>query len=196
MKLNEVIKRDLSKVRYNTNFWSLITAILFNQSFKRILFYRLSKKKTLLRPLYAFLNRHYQNKQLVYISKSAEIGEGFCIGHCFSIILSKCKIGKDVTIMQQVTIGSSRGGSREGYPTIGNRCFIAAGAKIIGNITIGDDVVVGANAVVTKDIPSGCIVGGIPAKIISDKGKEQAELWCSDIKFMISYNKRKKEKQC
>lgn len=191
MKLKEIIKRDLSKVRYNTDLKSLISAILFNQSFKRILFYRLSRKKSLLRPLYAFLNRYYQNKQLVYISKSAEIGEGFCIGHCFSIILSKCVIGSDVTIMQQVTIGSSRGGNRQGYPTIGNRCFIAAGAKIIGNVTIGDDVVVGANAVVTKDIPSGCVVGGVPAKIISNKGKEQTELWCSDIRFMTNYNKNK-----
>lgn len=195
MRLKETIKKDLSKVRYNTDLKSMISAIIFNQSFRRIIFYRLSKKKSLLRPIYAFLNRHYQNKQLVYISKSAEIGAGFCIGHCFSIILSKCVIGNDVTIMQQVTIGSSRGGNREGYPTIGNRCFIAAGAKIIGNITIGDDVVIGANAVVTKDIPSGSVVVGVPARIISDKGKEQTVLWCSDIKFMTSYNTQK-EKQC
>lgn len=195
MRFNETIKKDLSKVRYNTDTKSLISATLFNQSFRRILFFRLSKKKSFLRPIYAFFNRYYQNKHLVYISRSAEIGEGFCIGHCFSIILSKCKIGKDVTIMQQVTIGSSRGGQRDGYPTIGNRCFIAAGAKIIGNITIGDDVVVGANAVVTKDIPSGSVVGGVPARIISDKGKEQTKLWCSDIKYMTLYNK-KEEIRC
>ena len=98
-----------------------------------------------------------------------------------------------MTIMQQVTIGSSRGGHRDGYPTIGDRCFIAAGAKIIGSITIGNDVVIGANAVVTKDIPSGCVAVGVPAKIISNKGKEQTLLWCSDIKYMTLYNKRKVE---
>lgn len=196
MSIKEIIKRDLSKVRYSTDLKSLISAILFNHSFKRILFYRLSKQKSILRPLYSILNRYYQNKQLVYISKTAEIGEGFCIGHCFSIILSKCKIGRDVTVMQQVTIGSSRGGRREGYPTIGNRVFVAAGAKIIGNITIGDDCVIGANAVVTKDIPAGSIVGGVPAKIIGNNGKEQVGLWCSDIKYMTEYNKKKKEKQC
>ena len=98
--------------------------------------------------------------------------------------------------MQQVTIGSSRGGNKEGYPTIGNRCFIAAGAKIIGNVTIGDDVVVGANAVVTKDIPSGSVVGGVPAKIIGNNGAEHVKLWCSDIKYMTEYNKRKKKVLC
>lgn len=112
MSIKEIIKRDLSKVRYNTDLKSLISALLFNKSFKRILFYRLSKQKSILRPLYSILNRYYQNKQLVYISKTAEIGEGFCIGHCFSIIRSKCKIGRDVTVMQQVTIGSSRGEKR------------------------------------------------------------------------------------
>lgn len=83
-------------------------------------------------------------------------------------------------------------GGGEGYPTIGNRCFIGAGAKIIGNIIIGDDVVIGANAVVTKDIPSGSVVGGVPAKIISNNGSEMTKLWCSDIKYMTIYNKNKK----
>ena len=96
-----------------------------------------------------------------------------------------------MTVMQQVTIGSSRGGARNGYPKIGNRVFVGAGAKIIGDVTIGDDVVIGANAVVTKNIPSGTVVGGIPAKIISMEGKKQSALWCSDIKFMTNYNKNK-----
>lgn len=51
-------------------------------------------------------------------------------------------------------------------PKIGNNVYIAAGSRIIGNVTIGDDVVIGANSVVTKNVPSNCIVAGIPAKII------------------------------
>lgn len=56
-----------------------------------------------------------------------------------------------------------------GIPTIGNNVTIFAGAKVFGKITIGDDVVIGANAVVTKDIPSHSMVAGVPAKIIKTR---------------------------
>lgn len=73
-------------------------------------------------------------------------------------------MGENCQIYQQVTIGNNRG-----IPTIGNNVVICAGAKVIGPITIGDDCVIGANAVVTKDIPSHSIVVGIPAKIIKTR---------------------------
>ena len=184
--LFKLIKRDLEKVRYSATFKSLVSALLFNQSFKRIFVFRMSKKYA----FFTLLDRLLSTRYAVHISKTAEIGSGFCIGHCFSIIISKCIIGDDVTVMQQVTIGS-RGGGRNGYPKIGSRVFVGAGAKILGNVTIGDDVVIGANAVVTKDIPSGAVVGGIPAKVLSMEGKQQSVLWCSDIKFMTNYNKNK-----
>lgn len=63
-----------------------------------------------------------------------------------------------------------------GIPTIGNNVTIFAGAKVFGKITIGDDVVIGANAVVTKDIPSHSMVAGVPAKIIKTR-KEINEMW-------------------
>ncbi|MDY0743855.1 DapH/DapD/GlmU-related protein [Paucibacter sp. R3-3] len=69
-------------------------------------------------------------------------------------------IGQDCVIFQQVTIGSNTLGDakRFGAPRIGTRCYIGAGAKIIGKVTIGDDVRIGANAVVTRDVPSKCVV--------------------------------------
>lgn len=82
--------------------------------------------------------------------------------------------------MQQVTIGRSLGGRRSGIPTIGNNVFVAAGAKIIGNITIGDNVVIGANAVCVNDIPDNSIVGGVPARILNNEGKEHVKFWCED----------------
>ena len=63
-----------------------------------------------------------------------------------------------------------------GIPTIGNNVTIFAGAKVFGKITIGDDAVIGANAVVTKDIPSHSMVAGVPAKIIKTR-KEINEMW-------------------
>lgn len=110
MKFKDLIKKDLSKVRLKVDIKSFISAIIFNQSFRLIFLFRLSQFKTLFKPIIIVLNRWEQKQNLVFISKHADIGAGFCIGHCFSIIISKCKIGDDVTIMQQVTIGSSRGG--------------------------------------------------------------------------------------
>ena len=72
--------------------------------------------------------------------------------------------------MNHFTIGSGRGGC----PSIGNNVRVFAGAKIIGNVNIGDDVVVGANAVVVKDVPSHCIVAGVPARIIKVRDNEKS----------------------
>ena len=71
-------------------------------------------------------------------------------------------IGDDCIFYQQVTIGQKN----DQYPIIGNNVTIYAGAKIIGDISIEDNVIVGANAVVLKDIPANSIVAGVPAKII------------------------------
>ena len=78
--------------------------------------------------------------------------------HKDAIIGSNCRIGTGVTL------GSKNPDIRA--PKIGNNCFIGSGAKILGGITIADDCVIGANAVVTSDIPSRSIAVGIPAKII------------------------------
>lgn len=64
-----------------------------------------------------------------------------------------------------------------GAPNIGNNCVFFAGSKIIGDISIGNNVVVGANAVVVKDVPDNAVVGGVPAKILNFNGKEISKLY-------------------
>lgn len=78
------------------------------------------------------------------------------------IINEKAKIGTNVTLYPGVTIGQAA----SGVPVLGNNVFVGLGAKVFGGITIGDNVVIAPNAVVTKDFPSNAIVGGVPAKII------------------------------
>lgn len=70
-------------------------------------------------------------------------------------------MGHNCQVFQQVTIGNEGG-----IPSIGDNVKICAGAKVIGPITIGDDVIIGANAVVTHDVPSHSVVAGVPARII------------------------------
>lgn len=96
----------------------------------------------------------------------ARIGEGtrLGIGGIGTVIHPKSIIGKDCVIAQNVTLGSRAGGN--GTPVIGNNVFIAPGAKCFGG-KVGNNVVIGANAVVLHEIPDNCVVAGVPARIIS-----------------------------
>lgn len=97
---------------------------------------------------------------------------------CGIFIASTAKIGKNCTILQQVTIGGNPSSYDGTAPvsqaaTIGDDVIIAAGAKIIGNVKIGSHVRIGANAVVLQDIPDGCTAVGIPARIVEKKKSEE-----------------------
>ena len=80
------------------------------------------------------------------------------------------KIGNNCNISQGVTLGVTNRGAKKGCPTIGDNVYIAPGAKVIGNIVVGNDVAIGANCVLTKDVPDHAVVVGIPGKIISYNG--------------------------
>jgi len=71
-----------------------------------------------------------------------------------------------------VVLGYMNRGARMGAPVIGDRSFLGSGAKIIGGINVGEEAAVGANAVVTKDVPDRGVVVGIPAKLVSDQGSD------------------------
>ncbi len=99
---------------------------------------------------------------------TAKIGRGLYIGHFGQIILNgKAVLGEFCNLSQGVTVGQAGRGNNQFSPVIGDRVYIAPGVKIFGKITIGNDVAIGANAVVTKDIPDNGVAVGIPAKIVS-----------------------------
>jgi len=98
-----------------------------------------------------------------------KIGHGLVIPHSNGIVLGALSIGENVTIFQGVTLGAKKLDMfyhPETRPTIGNNVTIGTGAKILGGIHIGDNVVVGANSVVLCDIPNSVVVAGIPATIV------------------------------
>lgn len=100
---------------------------------------------------------------LLDISSTAEIGGGLIVQHGYGTIIAPRKIGKNCWVNQGVTIGYT---NDDDCPTVGDNVTVYSGAKILGNVHVGNNVVVGANAVVVKDVEDNCVVGGVPAKVI------------------------------
>jgi serine O-acetyltransferase len=103
------------------------------------------------------------------IHPGAKIGKRFFLDHGFSVIGETADIGDDVTIYQSVTLGGTNpttgiGGKR--HPTLCNGVVIGSGAQVLGPIEVGEGARVGANAVVTKDVPPAVTVVGIPARAV------------------------------
>lgn len=101
------------------------------------------------------------------IHPGATIGRNFFIDHGFVVIGETAEIGDDVTIYQLVTLGGTNptdGVAGKRHPTIGNGVIIGSGAQVLGPIAVGDRARIGANAVVTKDVPEGATMVGIPAR--------------------------------
>jgi serine O-acetyltransferase len=107
----------------------------------------------------------------VEIRPGAAIGPRLSIEHGHGIVItSTARIGADCLLLQQVTLGQVRYGELLSGPVLGDRVKVFAGAKILGDIHIGDDAVIGANAVVLEDVAPGDTVGGIPARSLKNRG--------------------------
>lgn len=95
----------------------------------------------------------------IEIHPGAVIGRRVVIDHGMGVVIGETAVvGDDVLMYHGVTLGGKEYTTEKRHPTIGNRVLLGAGAKIIGNITIGDDAKIGANAVVTKVVPAGAVV--------------------------------------
>lgn len=102
----------------------------------------------------------------VEISSTVKIGEGLYIGHPYGITINpKAVLGKNINIHKGVTIGQENRGRRKGVPVIGNSVWIGVNSTIVGNITIGDDVLIAPNSYVNCDVPSHSVVFGNPCII-------------------------------
>lgn len=131
-----------------------------------------------MKPIYMVMNGIIQIMWGIEIQHSAKIGSGFYIGHFGGITISGgAIIGKCCNISQNVTIGVSGQGEKRGVPIIGDNVYIAPGARLFGKISIGNNVKIGANAVIYKDIPDNAVVVLDPGfKIISYKGNRNNEV--------------------
>ena len=109
----------------------------------------------------------------IEIHPGAKIGRRLVIDHGSGVVIGEtAEIGDDVLMYHGVTLGGKTLDPVKRHPTVGNRVILGAGAKLIGNITIGDDCRVGANAVVTKDMPAGSTAVGANARLVKNQGPE------------------------
>jgi serine O-acetyltransferase len=152
--------------------WRLVGLLIRFPEFRNLFYYRTERSPHLPSRLLLSLARWLLPPRDSLFFYTPEIGPGLFIEHGFSTIIAADRIGKDCWINQQVTIGYS---NKKDCPTIGDRVRIAAGAKVFGKVFVGDDVLIGANAVVCKDVPPNCTVVGVPARIIRREGKRVDE---------------------
>lgn len=177
--LKEFIFTEVLGGKKNNCLLNLLKISLLGSGGQRvILFYRLAKHlyATNMRYFSMFLFRRLEMTYGVYISPNATIGIGLRLPHPTGIVIGDgVRIGNDCTLYQQVTLGGARLGDAGNnyYPDVDDNVVFFAGSKIIGKIKIESNAVIGANSVVTKDVPMGCTVAGIPAKII--RGLENHE---------------------
>ena len=173
-----IFMSDLYRYTGNVSARVFMKNLLFNPGYKYTFIMRATRYfKTTgiigwpIHGIFRILLNHYKYKYGISIPYNTNISAGFYIGHFGGIIVnSKTVIGKNCNISQGVTIGKAYGGKFPGVPTIGDSVYIGPGAKVIGGITIGNDVAIGANCVLTKSVPDNSIVVGIPGEIKSYNG--------------------------
>ena len=113
----------------------------------------------------------------VDIHPAATLGEGILLDHATGLVIGETAVvGKNVSILQSVTLGGTGKDEGNRHPKIGDGVLISAGAKILGNICVGAGAKVGAGSVVLEDVPAHTTVAGVPAKIVGRPASDQPAL--------------------
>ena len=169
MKPIDLIKVDMLRYKNEITGNSLFSALFipgfrYTYILRKCAFY---KRDSFLGIMYRFLLHFYSVKYGYQINPSTRIGKGLYIGHRGHIIInSKAIIGNFCNIAPGVTIGQANRGNKKGVPVLGDKVWIGTNAVLVGNITIGNDVLIAPNSFLNQDVPSNSIVIGNPAKII------------------------------
>lgn len=164
-KLGGAVLRDferyceINQYKKGTNFLAFVYAMCFYRTFRNVLYYRIGKLSLFLKYV-----RPIQTCEI----KTPNIGPGLFIEHGGATYISAKEIGSNFYINQCATVGYS---NYEDAPIIGDNVQVKAGAKVFGACRIGSNSVIGANAVVLKDIPENSTVVGVPGKVIKINGK-------------------------
>lgn len=174
-ELKECIQSDLYRFHGRTDLKEFLLALLGNRSFKITFWYRLAHAAGKIRGVGFPIRWEYRRiceKYCVDLPWQTKIGKGLRLYHCYGLVVhGSSVIGDNAMIAHQVTLATEKGGA----PVLGDRVRIAPGVKIIGGVQIGDDSVIGANAVVIKDVPEKSVAVGIPARVLDRPFEEFTE---------------------
>ncbi len=108
----------------------------------------------------------------IEIHPGATIGKGLFIDHGMGVVIGETAvIGDNVTLFQGVTLGGTGKERGKRHPTLGNNVVVGSGAKVLGSFTIGDNVQIGANAVVVREAPANSVVVGVPGRVVRQAGR-------------------------
>lgn len=171
----DIIKQDLQAVfDRDPAATSKLEVILTYAGFHALLAYRISHRlKSMGVPFFPrAISQLARWLTGVEIHPSAKIGTGFFIDHGMGVVIGEtAEIGDYVTLFQGVTLGGTGKERGKRHPTLGNHVVVGAGAKILGGITIGDNVKIGANSVVLKNVAANSTVIGVPGRVIKSQGE-------------------------
>lgn len=177
------IRSDIQRYRRYGDKSSILRLYLDNQGLWAMLCYRAGRHrldhpqppilKQISAALYYFWWKTIQVTTGIYISPTVRIAKGFYVGHFGQIFIGEnTTIGEDCNVAQGVTLGYAFRDGIWGVPHLGDRVFIAAGAKVIGPIRLANGTVVGANAVVTRSTEENDVVAGVPARVLNKTGSK------------------------
>jgi len=163
--------------RVSVGMWKVIGRAIRDRGFRAVFLYRVGRHyhrrghKILARLTERLIHRWC----FCEISLNSDIGPGFSVYHPFGLVVGiGVKAGENLTLSMNAVLGGNIGKQRPDgseYPILGDNVNIAAGSKVVGPISIGDNCLIGPNAVVTKDMPSDSLIGGIPAQVIKQDGQ-------------------------
>lgn len=172
-ELKAYIRQDLDPESVgNSKFWM---RYLFEAGFKYIFWMRITRyfflkgKKAVIPFAFSrFILKHYGYKYSFDISYQAQIGAGLQIAHFgYITVPSSSVMGENCRLRPGVVLGGKLTEIQRDGALIGNNVEFGVGCKVIGNVCVGSNVIIGANAVVTKDVPDNCTVAGIPARVLN-----------------------------
>jgi len=158
--VNLFIRRNSSEIDKDVTFYEFCRILTFFKMVRNIFYARVANQHRCYAKVLGLLAKPLP---LLDISSTAEIGGGLIVQHGYATIIAPRKIGKNCWVNQGVTIGYT---NDTDCPTLGDNVTVYCGAKVLGDVKVGNNVIIAANAVVVKDVPDNCIVGGVPARII------------------------------
>lgn len=180
--MKNVVFADAYRFEAQYGYKAVLNAFLRDRTYRPILSMRLvtacrargSFGARLALPLLKFLHRRFCAACAIDFSHLTAVGPGFRLTHAWGTVISPyAVIGANCTVFHGVTIGqkdtiAADGSRSSAFPRIGDSCWIGPGAILVGGIHIGDGAIVAGGAVVVRDVPSGSVVAGNPARIVRE----------------------------